>query len=255
MRLSRTSFLNNYAEKINRYQHNTLRCIHKTLKPIDRFIYGASFCHTRDYHWSYSQSVGAGTQSLYVPLDFSSPPEFRVLRNNAQVLYLKSSQAVSQHAHKSDYLYYSGKVFGPRAQSGLRGAYYNGTSFNTLAVQRIDSTINFNWTTNAPRPGVSADNFSVRWTGFVQPKVSGNYTFYTTTDDGVRLWVDNALLVDKWVPQPSIEWSGSIYLTAGESYPIRLDYYEGGGKAVAQLEWSSSSVAKDVVPSSVLWTF
>eukprot|EP00029_Vermamoeba_vermiformis_P000793 TRINITY_DN10984_c0_g1_i1.p1 TRINITY_DN10984_c0_g1~~TRINITY_DN10984_c0_g1_i1.p1 ORF type:complete len:682 (+),score=150.86 TRINITY_DN10984_c0_g1_i1:253-2298(+) len=204
---------------------------------------------------NYTQSVGQGMQSLYAPLAFSSPPEFRVLRNNAQVLYLKSSRSVSQEVHRSDYLYYSGKVFGPRAQSGLRGTYYNGTAFNKLATTRVDATVNFNWTTHAPLTGVAVDNFSVRWTGFVQPKVSGTYTFYTTTDDGARLWVDNTLLVDKWTSQSAAEWSGSISLTAGQSYPIKFEYYDGTGKAVAQLEWSSSSVAKAVVPTDALWTF
>ena len=43
-----------------------------------------------------------------------------------------------------------------------------------------------------------ADLFAVRWTGIVQPRLTDNFSFYTTSDDGVRLWVDNQLIIDNW---------------------------------------------------------
>ena len=66
---------------------------------------------------------------------------------------------------------------------------------------RMDTNINFNWGTGSPDPSISADNFTVRWTGSVQPQFNETYTFYTTTDDGVRLWVNGQLLIDEWVDQ------------------------------------------------------
>ena len=51
----------------------------------------------------------------------------------------------------------------------------------------------------SPADQIAADDFSVRWTGQVQPRMGGIYTFYLATDDGGRLWVNGQLLVDAWV--------------------------------------------------------
>ena len=59
----------------------------------------------------------------------------------------------------------------------------------------------------------------------MEPLYSQTYTFYTQTDDGVRLWVNGQLLVDKWVNQGNIEWSGTIDLTAHQKYPVLMEYY------------------------------
>jgi hypothetical protein len=58
--------------------------------------------------------------------------------------------------------------------------------------------------------GIGADTFSVRWVGTVQPPTSGNYTFYTESDDGVRLWVDGRLIVDNWTDHSRTENAGTI---------------------------------------------
>jgi hypothetical protein len=92
------------------------------------------------------------------------------------------------------------------------------------------------------------DDFTVRWTGAVQPQFSQTYTFYTKTDDGVRLWVNGQLLIDEWVDQGATEWSATIALNAGQKYSITMEYYENGGGASAQLSWSSPSLAKSVIP-------
>ncbi|MDB6065398.1 MAG: hypothetical protein JWR26_1606, partial [Pedosphaera sp.] len=82
--------------------------------------------------------------------------------------------------------------------TGLSGSYWTATTaaafintnFNTApTLVRTDATVNFNWGTGSPDPSISADTFTARWTGMVQPQFSQTYTFYTTTDDGVRLWV------------------------------------------------------------------
>ena len=59
-------------------------------------------------------------------------------------------------------------------------------------VTRIDPTVDFDWGTGSPAAAIGADTFSVRWTGQVQAPFSGTYTFYTVSDDGVRLWVNGA---------------------------------------------------------------
>src|SRR5262245_7606893 len=77
--------------------------------------------------------------------------------------------------------------------SGLRGDYFGDPNLANLAFSRIDPIISFNWQTTAAGPGVGPDNFSVRWTGQVIPRYSETYTFYTRSDDGVRLWVNGQL--------------------------------------------------------------
>ncbi|HUW82308.1 MAG TPA: Calx-beta domain-containing protein, partial [Phycisphaerae bacterium] len=137
--------------------------------------------------------------------------------------------------------------------TGLTGAYYDNIDFTAFALSRVDATVNFNWGSGSPDPSIGADTFSIRWTGQVQPLYSETYTFYTNTDDGVRLWVDGQLIVDHWVDQGPTEWSGTIALSAGVQYDIEMEYYENGGDAVAELRWSSASQAKEIIPQTQLY--
>jgi len=104
-----------------------------------------------------------------------------------------------------------------------------------------------------PALPMASDKFSARWTGEIEPRYSEDYTFHTRTDDGVRLWVDGKLIVDKWVNQAPTEHSGTVRLAAGRRYDIKMEYYENTGGAVAQLMWSSASQKKEVVPTSQLF--
>ena len=126
---------------------------------------------------------------------------------------------------------------------GLLGEYYNESMiFTGTPVTRLDSQVSFNWGKSKPHPDIDADHFSVCWTGGVTPDYSEPYTFSVRTDDGVRLWVNNELLVDQWNDHGSTTYSGvtSTALTAGVEYPIRMDFYENGGDAVAWLGWESA---------------
>lgn len=138
--------------------------------------------------------------------------------------------------------------------NGLLGYYYNDELLTQLALERTDPTVNFNWTTGSPASNVSPDTFSVRWIGKVEPRFAETFTFRTTSDDGVRLWVNNQLLVDKWIDQSSTSHVGSIALTAGQRYDIVLEYYERTGNAEVQLQWSSPSQPLQVVPQSQLYS-
>lgn len=135
---------------------------------------------------------------------------------------------------------------------GLLGTYFNDVGFTGGARTRLDPAVAFDWGTGAPLPGMGADTFSVRWRGRVRPKVTGTHTFYTTSDDGVRLWVNYQLIIDNWTDHAPTENSGVITLTAGQRYDIRLEMYENGGGAVARLSWSAPGLAKEVVPQSHL---
>ncbi|HTE12030.1 MAG TPA: PA14 domain-containing protein, partial [Chitinophagaceae bacterium] len=145
---------------------------------------------------------------------------------------------------------------------GLQADYFNGMTLSGAPLlTRIDTSINFVFdyiqqpVVLSPAPGIVPDDlYSVRWTGFVQPLYAETYTFYTNSDDGIRLWVNNVLLVDSWIDQDaSIQRSGSIALLAGQKYDIKIEFYEKAGASVTKLYWSSASTPKAIVPKSQLF--
>lgn len=140
------------------------------------------------------------------------------------------------------------------AVNGLNGDYYNTWDLSgSIITTRVDSTVDFTWTGYAPAPGLNTDGVSVRWTGQVKPQYTETYTFYTNTDDGVRLWVNNVQLINDYTGHAPTENSGTITLTGGQKYDIKMEYYQGGGGAVAELRWSSASTTKAIIPQNVLY--
>ena len=145
--------------------------------------------------------------------------------------------------------------------TGLKAGYFNGDNLDTLITSRTDPKVDFWWGESAPAnldgtpiKGLPADHFSVRWTGQVQALESGTYSFTTSTDDGVRLWVDGKLLVDHWVGQALTPYSAPIDLEAGRKYSIRMEYFDGTGGAVAKLSWTRPGHANaQTIPQSQLF--
>ncbi len=138
--------------------------------------------------------------------------------------------------------------------NGLRADYYDNRDFTNPTLSQTDATVDFNWGSAAPLLSMGVDTFSVRWTGQVQPLYSETYQFKTTSDDGVRLWVNNQLIIDKLVNQATTSHTGSITLEAGQKYDIRLDYFENTGNALAQLAWSSPSQTLEIIPQTQLYS-
>jgi MSHA biogenesis protein MshQ len=126
--------------------------------------------------------------------------------------------------------------------AGITGDYFNNQSLTApVTSRRSDGPINFDWGTGAPGPtGIGANTFSVRWDGYVRVTQSGVHRFQTNSDDGVRLTVNGVLLIDQWNDHSvTTHTSGAVNLIAGNTYPIKLEYYENGGFAVAQLRWQT----------------
>jgi len=138
------------------------------------------------------------------------------------------------------------------AGGGAKAEYFKGMDLRNLVLTRTDPQINFNWGSGEPDPLVGADSFSVRWIGEVEAAFTETYTFYTNSDDGVRLWVDGQQLVDNWIDHSATENSGKIDLIAGQTYSIQMEYYENGGDAVAELRWSSPHTPKQLIPQAAL---
>jgi hypothetical protein len=137
---------------------------------------------------------------------------------------------------------------------GLKGEYFDNRSFNSgnLKLTRTDRVVAFDFGSAAPASDIPTDSFQIRWTGQVTPAFTQSYTFYTQSDDGVRLWVNGTPLVDDWNNQGSTENSGTITLTAGVPVDIRLEYYDNSGSALVRLSWSSASQPKQILPGRAL---
>ncbi|MBN1139122.1 MAG: hypothetical protein JXM73_21255 [Anaerolineae bacterium] len=101
--------------------------------------------------------------------------------------------------------------------------------------------IQFNWGTSAPAPGFPVDDFSVRWTRSLSFD-SAAYRFYVLADDGVRLWIDGQILIDKWQDQSATEFTADRTLAQG-THTIRVEYYDHAGDAQIALWWEKTSAA------------
>jgi hypothetical protein len=137
--------------------------------------------------------------------------------------------------------------------TGLTGTYFNGTNFETETGNRIDADVNFNWGTNPPMDGVDANAFSARWTGQVQPRYTGKYTFYITGNSGYRLWINEQQVINKWSNSQAATNTGTIALTAGQKYNIKMEYSASAGSANCKLEWASPFQSREVAPQSQLY--
>lgn len=138
--------------------------------------------------------------------------------------------------------------------TGLRGQYYAKPDLIGPNIVRPDATVDFNWAEGTPIQGVQADNFSVRWAGQVQPKYTGDWTFTTFTDDGVRLWVNGELVIDQWnIHAGRFDRSRAIPLVGGQKYDIQMEYFENTEKATARLLWSHANQPEEVIPTTQLY--
>nr|WP_233181967.1 PA14 domain-containing protein [Paenibacillus sonchi] len=140
------------------------------------------------------------------------------------------------------------------ADNGLQGEYFSNMQLSGApAVVRTDAVLDFNWRLGSPDAAIGTDFFSVRWSGKIKPLYSETYQIYTTSDDGVRVWVNGTLVIDSWMKQSGTERTGSISLQAGQLYDIKVEYYENQGDARARLMWESPSQVKETVPASALF--
>jgi hypothetical protein len=136
---------------------------------------------------------------------------------------------------------------------GIDAAYYDNIDFTGASVSRIDPTIDFNFGDGSPDPSIDRDTFSARYTGQIEAPVSGQYTFTTRSDDGVRLTVNGETVVDNYTDHAPTDNSGVITLQAGERYDIQLEFYENGGGAEIRLYWQYPGLTqRQIVPSNRL---
>ena len=132
--------------------------------------------------------------------------------------------------------HYFAKVEGAD-KTGMRGEYFDNMNLSGKPVlTRIDSTVNFDFGTNSPAPGVPKEHYSIRWKGKIIPPDTIHH-IGTTNDDGARLYLDGKLLIDDWVDHSEKPNSAEVELKPGREYEVEFDQYNNALGACARLTW------------------
>ncbi len=186
-----------------------------------------------DWEWAFTVDLHLGAEPA-APYDAIGPARTNLVSGN--LLAGTSSPAGAGYAYNSST---------PLATGAATGSYYNDANnddvFNDAVVmERRDPTIDFAWGPGGPGGGVWADNFLVRWTASVTVPVAGNYKFWASTDDGVRVWVRKSggaevLVLDRWASGAASTYASAVAATAGEVLALRVEYMEITGSALASV--------------------
>jgi LysM repeat protein len=136
----------------------------------------------------------------------------------------------------------------PRTAEAQADAWY-GEYFATVhlvgapALTRNDANINFGWGEEAPDPRLPRDGFAVRWSRYVEFE-AGTYLFYTTTDDGVRLYINDLPVINDWREHNESTRTATVRLTAGQ-HAVRMEMFDATGNATARLRWERAGAATE----------
>lgn len=135
---------------------------------------------------------------------------------------------------------------------GLLATYFSDVNLSVPVTTRIDPTVNV-----GAAGEIVSNPGGARWTGKIEAEFSEGYTFYVSANDGVRLWINEQLVIDQWSNQAfSVRTSPVVVLTAGQLYDVRLDYYNVSAAGVAILGWSSKSTSNNnnvLIPPTALF--
>ncbi|MDH5822531.1 glycoside hydrolase family 3 C-terminal domain-containing protein [Luteimonas sp. RD2P54] len=137
------------------------------------------------------------------------------------------------------------------SERGLRGEYFRGRGLDGEPVlERIDARVGFRWDRGAPTDDLAArgeiapaqalagEDFSVRWSGQLLPPESGRYELHVAANDGFRLFLDGAPVLERWDDAERLTGdSVEVELEAGRAYDLRLEYYEAERDAGVRLAW------------------
>jgi len=142
---------------------------------------------------------------------------------------------------------------------GIKGEYFNGmTPLGIPAATRIESQVDFTWPDStvrgegSPDPAVSTDQFSCLWTADLEIAVADTYTFVTSSDEGVRLYLNDQVIIDNWTGHTAVTDISQPIALKPAIYSLRMEYYENTGSAVAQLSWETPSLPRQFIRAGSL---
>ncbi len=177
---------------------------------------------------AYPAVIGGGGSSLTKPFNDVSFLEgvSNYLGTAATVLYAVDAPVLEEVFQNSEF------VTTPGGSNGLKAEFFNNENLEgTPTLVRTDSHVDFHWGDGSYAANQPVDHFSARWAGYFVPKKSGDYTFYTNSDDGARLYLDDERVIDDWQRHSETVNSFVRRLEAGRPYKIRLEYFEMVGTA------------------------
>jgi hypothetical protein len=135
---------------------------------------------------------------------------------------------------------------------GVKAQYFRGVELAGAPIlTQIEDAINHSWGDGVVAAGVS-DGVSARWTADLEVPFTESYELITTSDDGVRLWLDGRLLINDWRSHGSTDDIVKVDLVAGQIYSLVMEWYDDSGSAIARLWWQSPSIRKQIIPAGPL---
>jgi beta-glucosidase len=131
-----------------------------------------------------------------------------------------------------------------RYESGLEAEYFDNLSLaGEPILRRVDQRIDFDWAAENVARGVLPSQFTVRWSGLIHATASSVHVFRARADSGIRVFLDNELIIDDWKEHAAHPDVATRTLIADGTYKLRIEYKNsGGGGAVAQFGWASLQV-------------
>jgi beta-glucosidase len=127
---------------------------------------------------------------------------------------------------------------------GLRAEYFSNLALSGTAIlNQVDQRINFDWANGNPPRGSLPPEFTARWIGVIRANDSSLHVFRARADAGIRVFLDDELIIDDWEDHAARPDVATKFLEAGRTYRLRVEYKNsGGGGAVAQFGWASLKV-------------
>ena len=189
---------------------------------------------------AYPAVIGGGGSFLTKPFNAISYLEgiSNYLGTSSKVLYAVDVPALDEVFENSAF------VTAPGGSNGLKAEYFNNQNLESApALVRTDQHVDFHWGDGSYAANGPVDHFSARWTGYFIPDKTADYTFYTNSDDGVRLYLDDERVIDDWQRHSETVNSYITRLEGGRPYKIRLEYFEMVGAATVGFGVSATEFA------------
>jgi len=123
------------------------------------------------------------------------------------------------------------------AQSGLKAEYFDGTEFDRYVATNFVENIDFYWNQTPPVKGINPHECSVRYTGKLKAPKTGVITFSARVDDGIRVWVDEVIVINNWQLNDVGYSEGTIEMEADKLYDLKIEYFNALNEAELRLLW------------------
>lgn len=140
-----------------------------------------------------------------------------------------------------------------KKESGLKAEYFNNVNLTGSPVlTKVEKSIDFAWNDKQIYPEVNVTNVSARFSGYIKPDKTRECTLYTLSDDGVRVYIDDKLVISNWNNHGPVYDLYKLKLEAGKERKIVIEYFQSGGGAAIQLGWDFDlPVKQDLITDAI----